>query len=370
MTTTLVEPRPTDFKSLVERGSLLPLDRYKKKIVAFSGGKDSIATTLMLLEMGVPPEEIELWHHLIDGAPGQIGKFDWPITEDYVRAFGEHLGIPVRFSWKDGGFEGELFRDNALTKGVYFEDGDGSVQHLPSDPPLGYCKGCRAYFEGEETHCKGCGKQRQGYSTRMKYPMLGANLMTRWCSAYLKIDVCRRVICNDPRFKYGCTLVLSGERHLESDARALLDAAEVYNETKTRLVHQWRGVIGWTEEDVWAIMKRWGIVAHPCYRLGFSRCSCMTCIFGNKDQWATVRKIAPDKFSWHAKNETTFGVTIKKGLTIVDQADRGCSFKASDNPELIALALGQHYPRDQIVVRKGQEWVLPAGAFKSQGGPT
>lgn len=40
---------------------------YDKYIVSFSGGKDSTATFLYLLEHGVPVERIELWHQEIDG---------------------------------------------------------------------------------------------------------------------------------------------------------------------------------------------------------------------------------------------------------------------------------------------------------------
>ena len=46
---------------------LLPLEEYDKIIVLFSGGKDSLACVLHLLELGVPREKIELWHHDIDG---------------------------------------------------------------------------------------------------------------------------------------------------------------------------------------------------------------------------------------------------------------------------------------------------------------
>ena len=43
--------------------SLEPLENYDKIIVLFSGGKDSLASLLYLLELGVPEDKIELWHH-------------------------------------------------------------------------------------------------------------------------------------------------------------------------------------------------------------------------------------------------------------------------------------------------------------------
>jgi len=40
---------------------------YDKILVAFSGGKDSIACVLHLLDLGIPRSSIELHHHLVDG---------------------------------------------------------------------------------------------------------------------------------------------------------------------------------------------------------------------------------------------------------------------------------------------------------------
>lgn len=122
---------PTNYRDLVTSGQLLPLNLYDKIIVNYSGGKDSLAMLLLLLEMGVPKSQIELWHQHVDGEPGSEGLMDWPCTEGYVRATGEALGITVRFQWKDGGFEGEMLRENAMTKGVYFEDGKGRVRYCP-----------------------------------------------------------------------------------------------------------------------------------------------------------------------------------------------------------------------------------------------
>ena len=42
---------------------LLPLEEYDLIVVLLSGGKDSVACFYKLLELGVPKEKIELWHH-------------------------------------------------------------------------------------------------------------------------------------------------------------------------------------------------------------------------------------------------------------------------------------------------------------------
>lgn len=56
---------------------------YDRYVVAFSGGKDSLACLLHLLECGVDRSKIELHHHLVDGREGST-LFDWPVTESYV----------------------------------------------------------------------------------------------------------------------------------------------------------------------------------------------------------------------------------------------------------------------------------------------
>lgn len=64
-----------------------------------------------------------------------------------------------------------------------------------------------------------------------------------------------------------------------------------------------------------------------------------------------------------------FGKTIKKGLTVIQQADKGKSFIAEAPDNIKRLALSDRYPTGRIILPQGQEWTLPAGAFKRCGGP-
>ncbi len=338
------DPAPNNYYDLVGDGTLLPLPRYDKIIVAYSGGKDCTAALLHLLEMGVPKHKIELWHHHVDGV-GDEQFMDWPCTEGYVRAIGLNLGITVRFQWRDKGFLGEMMRDNAPTNGVYFEDGDGVVRYAP--PGV-----------------------KSKNSTRLQFPQVSADLSVRWCSAYLKIDVCKRAINNDPRFDNARILLVTGERREESTARSKYDEVTKHpsNNSKRR-VDQWRAVIDWTESQVWDAFRRWRIIPHPAYLLGWGRVSCMTCIFADPDQWASVRDLIPERFNRVAGLEQQFGKTIKKGLTVIQQADKGKSFIVEAPDSIKRLALSDRYPTGRIILPQGQEWTLPAGAFKRCGGP-
>lgn len=98
---------------MTARGFRPDLAAYRRFVVAFSGGKDSLAALLLLLDLGVPPEAIELHHHDVDG--GGPTFMDWPCTGAYVRAIVDHLGIALFGSWREGGFARELDRAGAPT---------------------------------------------------------------------------------------------------------------------------------------------------------------------------------------------------------------------------------------------------------------
>ena len=46
--------------ALVASGTMPDLRSYDRVVVAFSGGKDSVASLLTVLEAGVPPERIDV----------------------------------------------------------------------------------------------------------------------------------------------------------------------------------------------------------------------------------------------------------------------------------------------------------------------
>lgn len=68
------------------------LHSYDRYIVSFSGGKDSTALLLFLLDNGVPREKIELWHQEIDGRGPSL--FDWEVTPD-TRSIREPFRIDI-----------------------------------------------------------------------------------------------------------------------------------------------------------------------------------------------------------------------------------------------------------------------------------
>ena len=140
----------------------------------------------------------------------------------------------------------------------------------------------------------------------------------------------------------------------------------MYNSTQRRTVHQWRSIIDWTEEQVWAIIERFGLEPHVAYKLGWGRLSCRACIFGSADQWATVKDIAPEQFAHIARLEQRFGKTIHRTLPVTAQAAKGTSSIPADMDAERQQATSHGYTLPVTTA----EWTLPAGAFKECGGPS
>ena len=339
----MAQTQHTLFDTEPEPHQLLPLDQYDKVLVAYSGGKDSLAALLVLLERGVPRDKIELHHHDIDGGGERL--MDWPCTGAYVRATAEALGIPLVTSWREGGFVREMMRDGDPTAPVIYER-EGETVTLPT--------------------------KRETPGTRLKFPQVSADLSVRWCSSALKIDVMARVIANEPAYQGKKLLVVTGERRQESSARSKYAESQPHRtNTKARRVDHWRPIIDWSEEQVWEIIERWRVRPHPSYQLGWGRTSCLACIFGNEDQWASVERLSPERFKRIADLERDFRSTIRKGQSVEDLARRGQEFVSDKPSELRTLAMSpKAFTSAMFFFAPSETWQAPAGAFKLCGGPS
>lgn len=377
------------------------LDTYDYIIVAFSGGKDSQAAFLHLLDLGVPKEKIELWHHIIDGKEGST-LMDWKCTEDYCRKFAEAFEVPIYFSWKEGGFEREMLRSNQQTAPNHFEypanyqqkDIIESIEALElskefsenpkevedaievlsilSENPEDNIIECgigKTIARPKKTACSVCG-QIGCVGCRQKFPQVSADLSVRWCSAYLKIDVCTAAINNQERFLNKRTLVITGERAEESPSRAKYntfepDKADNRNGKRiVRHVDHWRPVHSWLEQKVWDIIEKYKVLAHPAYRLGWGRLSCIACIFGSKNQFASLNKLDKGQADTIIDYEKEFGVTIKRKDSVEQLIIDGTPYDM--DPEIMKLGLSEEYYAPIFV----NDWTLPKGAFGENVGPS
>lgn len=335
----------------------MDIHSFDKYIFAFSGGKDSIACVLHMIEQGVDTSKMELWHHDIDGR-GEV-FMDWESTPAYCRAFAKAFNIPIYFSWKEGGFKREMLRNETRTAPTVFE--------VPEEEFNGPSKATRIQ-EGNSFFFQAGGiKGKPG--TRMKFPQISPDLTVRWCSAYLKIDICEMAIRNQERFKGIKTLVISGERGEESPAREKYavweaDRADLRDGKTPRFVERHRSIKDWKEKEVWAIMERFKVRAHPAYYLGFGRLSCRFCIFGNPNQFASAYAIAPKQGEELIALEEEFGVTMKRGWDLRTHIEKGTPYEM--DPEMIEASRSEEY---NLPIIMEEPWILPAGAFGESCGP-
>ena len=398
----------TDYDKKIFLPELLPLEEYDLIVVLFSGGKDSAAAYLKLLELGVPKDKIELWHHDIDGGH-PTRRMDWPVTQAYVRAFAAAENVKLRVSCRVNGFFGELYRVGASYPIEYEDEGKIKI-----------CRHSKTQIESDRLRKELLQvldpvdqEVLKEYGQRLKFPAKCGDLSRRWCSAYLKIDVASAVLRNLEKLKAigkrekfpaksGChqgrwcsgtlkaevqssittnldktqsdtkILIVSGERRGESAGRAKYNEMEVHRTNATarahRLVHQWRAVIDYSLRDVWEVIRRHKINPHPCYPCGWGRCSCMCCIFSLPCHWAGIRELFPKEYEALRQDEIRLGFTMDNKKTLdeyVGEAE-SCVYHGEPNA-LHQLITGQFSQTD---IYQTGEWTFPAGAFKGfAGGP-
>ena len=177
-------------------------------------------------------------------------------------------------------------------------------------------------------------------------------------------------IRNQERFNGKKVLLVSGERAEESAGRAKYaefepDRADNRDGKKKRHVDRYRNVHKWTEQEVWDIIEKHNVRVHPAYYIGWGRVSCASCIFGSKDQWATLHKIDKDHVNQIIEYERQFDVTINRTKSVPELIEEGTPY---DNiPEdVVRLALSDTYNKEIFV----EIWELPNGAFGESCGPT
>lgn len=370
--------------------SLDPLEDYDMYVVLFSGGKDSTACFLTLLEKfgicrnphytGASGEKrfldphgvlnkIELWHHCLDKGSNRV--MDWKCTENYVKAFADYFGVKLRISYRVGGFYSELYRIGSSMP-ICWEDPDSGVTFT--------CKKTRNQIASDEIRNSTILSEEQKivalkeYGYRHKFPAkTGVGPKGgRWCSSALKMEVSTSVFSNFEGVQGKRILLISGERRAESANRSLYNEMEKDVKSSApirygREVTRWRMVVDYTEKDVWNKFVLWGVEPPAVYKIGWSRFSCCFCIYSNCSHWKGLSELYPEEFQALCKDEEILHFTLDNKRSLPEMIRGATSCVYNDARALWHIKTGQ-YAADDIET-KGT-WYYPAGAFHgTEGGP-
>ncbi len=233
-------------------------------IISFSGGKDS--TALLLLAIERQTENIQVVF-------ADTGN-EHELTYEFVRYVEQQTGIPIR--WVKADFADRIAgkREYVLTKwagkGVSQEDIDrASAALIPTGNPFldlciwkGRFPSSQAAFCSEEL-------KRNPIITQVQNPLLNdGHDVVSW----------------------------QGVRRDESARRALLPERELKDRREDTGAEMWnyRPILGWTADDVFAMHRKHGIKPNPLYSQGMGRVGCMPCINCRKDELLEISKRFPE----------------------------------------------------------------------------
>ena len=164
------------FKSIY-LDSLLPLEEYDLIAILLSGGKDSIACYYKLLELGVPKDRIEFWHHDIDGG-----------HPNRIKEMMKMLILPIKKKWYDMILSGEKTEEYREIKPYYdsrfesvfgcqwlFRGIDGVGDTTPPEKEIIFRNGYSRSSRQAKATCtltKGTGNPEWGAEPGVKYYVL------------------------------------------------------------------------------------------------------------------------------------------------------------------------------------------------------
>lgn len=139
----------------------------------------------------------------------------------------------------------------------------------------------------------------------------------RFCTMYLKTEPIGEFI-HDYMTRHGLTLAINatGVRAEESRERAKKSPLGLSSMTMSRkypghIITDWLPVFDFTLQMVWDAIAKAGQTPNPIYAKGFSRLSCVFCVFGRIGEHQAAAKLRPDLFNKMAALEKELGKSIR-----------------------------------------------------------
>ncbi|MCG2586518.1 phosphoadenosine phosphosulfate reductase family protein [Massilia sp. TS11] len=115
-----------------------------------------------------------------------------------------------------------------------------------------------------------------------------------------------------------------GVRADESPSRALLPENEckfIDNDTQAELWN-FRPILKWTVEDVFAMHRKHGVKPNPLYSKGMTRVGCMPCIHARKDELLMIGQRFPEEVARVAEWERLVADCSKRDMSTFFAADK------------------------------------------------
>ncbi|HCM9311769.1 TPA: phosphoadenosine phosphosulfate reductase family protein [Enterobacter kobei] len=134
----------------------------------------------------------------------------------------------------------------------------------------------------------------------------------RFCSTELKHHPVRDWVVLPALEEFEEVILWQGVRAQESQARANLPEWEE-DADDTPGLHVYRPILKWQHEDVFAIAKRHGIKPNPLYLQGCSRVGCMPCIHARKSELAEIFSRWPEEIKRVAEWERLVAACSRRG---------------------------------------------------------
>lgn len=285
-------------------------------VVSLSGGKDSMATLLWVLEQGL--DLPILAHH-------QAMPEDWDETIPYIRDICRRFGVLLVVEQAVYRSELRTFKNGRLPemqRKLYVLDLAGMDRPVSSCdglctlvdyaldrgwPPTQRNRWCTSQFKRElfDKWVRG-----EGLAGMLDYAQSRGAPPTnryRWCTGKYKVKLFEDSIRRNREMLGDRPVVLFGYRRAESPRRARKEPWVERDAVSLKPSQEWpRGwqmwehapILDWSRRSTFRKMRDHGIEPHPCYALqgmtaqdmydldheGGPRCSCRNCIFAGKQQ--------------------------------------------------------------------------------------
>ncbi len=145
----------------------------------------------------------------------------------------------------------------------------------------------------------------------------------RFCSEELKRNPIIEQV-QRPLLEGGIDVISwQGVRADESENRRNLPENECKEIDQATGAELWnyRPILQWTVDDVFAMHRKHGIEPNPLYRQGMGRVGCMPCIHARKDELLEVSKRFPEEIERVAEWERIVSMASKRGCSTFFEAD-------------------------------------------------